>query len=489
MRRVSRLFARFGRTEDGTITVMTLTFLVLMLIVGGMAVDFMRYESKRAMLQSTADRAVLAAANLTQDKTPKSVVIDYFTKAGFADSIVYPIAVDDRGNYTSVGVNAKLNFNTFFLKFLGINELQAPAAATAVEGVADIEVSLVVDISGSMRDPVADGSETKIVALRRAAGKFVDAILLPEYAGNISISLVPYSDQVNAGPDLFAALNTNSTHSFSHCIEFTDTELGSLAIDAKPATYVYNQTQHYQFNGDGVNNTLTDTICPRYSGERIVPFSQNATTLKGKINQLQPRAGTAIHLGLKWGLALLDSSMRPAISSLISQSKVDAGFQGRPANYPVQGSALNTQKVIVLMTDGQNDFSYRFKPEFYDSLSEVAFWANNNLWYFVNREFGGKDVMATMLTQRYFRDDTDSNALYGPKGGTNGDVLMQNMCTLAKAKETIIYAIAVESGVHGANEMADCASSPSHFFSVDGNELDSVFEGIAKQITELRLSL
>lgn len=487
--------ARFGRAEDGTIIVMTMVFLVLMLIVGGMGVDFMRYESRRAMLQSTADRAVLAAADLTQNKDQAEVVVDYFTKAGFEDSIILPIDVIDNGNFTSVGVNARLEMNTFFLKMIGINKLSAPAAATAVEGVADIEVSLILDISGSMSQYVTrtDSSspyETKIAALRKAAVAFSEAILLPEYAGNISVSLVPYSEQVNAGPDLFGALNTtpNKMHDYSHCIEFDDSDYATLALSP---THPYKQMQHYQWNG-GSGNSLTDTVCPRWSYERIVPLTQNMTTLTTTINQLQPRAGTAIYLGLKWGLALLDPSMAPAVTNLIAANKVDASFAGRPTAYTIAGEALTTQKVIVLMTDGANSNSERIVPWAYNVPNHVAFWANNNLWYFSNRILGGANPREYYTTQRYSSDSSNGNQQYSSLGGTNGDVLLQDLCTLAKAKEVIIYAIAVEATAdngHGAKEMALCASSPSHFFDVNGDQMETVFESIAKQITELRLSL
>ena len=382
---------------------------------------------------------------------------------------------------------------TFFLKFMGIEDLKAPAAATAVEGVADIEVSLVLDISGSMDDPVTSSggystSEKKIVALRRAAGKFVDAILLPRYAGNISISLVPYSEQVNAGPDLFEELNTNQMHDFSYCIEFDDADYNTLEITPKQtSTRIYNQMQHFQWNGGG--NDLSETVCPRWSYERIIPLTQNITTLKTAINALQPRAGTAIYMGLKWGLGLLDSGMAPAVTSLISKGKIDGSFAGRPADFTVPGQAVTTQKVIVLMTDGANSNSERIMPFAYSTPNHVAFWANNNLWYFVNRELGGRNPFGLYTTQRYASDNSNANQTYGPLGGTNGDVLMQDMCTLAKNKDIIIYAIAVEAGTHGATEMSTCASSPSHFFNVNGDQMDTVFEGIAKQITELRLSL
>jgi hypothetical protein len=53
----------------------------------------------------------------------------------------------------------------------------------------------------------------------------------------------------------------------------------------------------------------------------------------------------------------------------------------------------------------------------------------------------------------------------------------------------IIYAVAVEATPDGETEMGKCASSDTHFFSVTGGELETIFTEIAKQITELRLSL
>ncbi|MFT5631700.1 MAG: Flp pilus assembly protein TadG, partial [Gammaproteobacteria bacterium] len=93
---------RFGRDESGVMIVLTMLFLVLMMIMGGMAVDFMRFESRRTMLQSVSDRAVLAAADLDQDKVAAEVVIDYFEKAGFGGTIIGEPDVIDTPDYNSV---------------------------------------------------------------------------------------------------------------------------------------------------------------------------------------------------------------------------------------------------------------------------------------------------------------------------------------------------------------------------------------------------
>ncbi len=69
------------RSEDGNLFVVFVPLLFIMAIWGGIAVDLMRFESRRAALQGVTDRAVLAAANLDQKLDPKAVVFDYFTKA------------------------------------------------------------------------------------------------------------------------------------------------------------------------------------------------------------------------------------------------------------------------------------------------------------------------------------------------------------------------------------------------------------------------
>lgn len=497
---LSKRIRHFQRAEDGAVIVMTLMFLMIMLIVGGMGVDFMRFEARRAMLQSTADRAVLAAADLTQQQDAKAVVIDYFEKAGFGGTIIGEPSVIDTGEFNSVGVQAKLPMRTFFLKALGIDTLEAPAAATAIEGIANVEVSLVVDISGSMEDPVvpADGSAStlsKIQALRDASVEFATVMLTDAYKDKISISLIPYSEQVNAGPLILDEMGVVRQHEFSHCIDFADADYDDLDLDL---TFAYKQEQHFQWNpgawtGSYHKNEITEPACPFYSFERIQPWSQSLTKLKTQINSLQPRGGTATFLGLKWGVALLDDSTNDIANALTTtydsdgNAIVDPVFNDRPAAYPVQGEAILTQKVIVLMTDGQNSNSERLLSQYYDSANDVAHWAAYNMWYSANEHFGiydQADLIGNLTYRRFIKNGNNDG-----KGGSDGDALMQKLCDAAKAKDVIIYTVAVEAGTHGASEMAKCASSAAHAFDVTGDQMKATFGNIARQITELRLSL
>lgn len=483
-----RRMGAFRRDEDGSMIIFGLFMFVMMLAITGLAVDLMRFETTRAKLQGTMDRAVLAAADLDQTRPPIQVVQDYFAKAGMSSFLVGTPTVVQGLNFRRVTAQARGTMPMFFgglLKTVDNNwnstspttfdnqnhqgyqavqpVLSVPANATAEEKVAKVEISLVLDISGSMKD------NNRIRNLRTAATQFVTTVLDPANAGLISVSLVPYSEHVNAGPLLYNQLNVNTRHNFSHCIEFPDSQFNATALNR---TMTYEQMQHFQWNWGAANNyqnTRTDTVCPRYSYEQITPWSQNRTALNNQISQLQPRAGTSIFLGMKWGVALLDPSTRPMLTTLSNSGNVDTVFRGRPVDY----SDVETLKAVVLMTDGKNDRSNRIRSTYYDSTSEYAHWNSYNFWYYLNY---------------YVNSYYHSNFYYQKYDAATGDTLLDNMCDQAKAAGIVVWTIGFEVDQHGADIMEQCASSPSHFYRVEGVNISVAFASIARQINNLKLT-
>lgn len=495
-----RLMRKFGRDEEGSMIVFSLYLLVVMLVLGGMAVDFMRFESRRSMLQGVSDRAALAGANLrnsTTEAEAEAIALDYFVKAGLDQYLVgEPVASGgNSGNYRSVEVKAKMELSTFFLKLVGINSLDASSASKAIEGIGNVEISLVVDISGSMAQPTKDENgnvlaTTKMEALQAAAKAFTAILLTESNQGRVSISLVPYSEHVNIGPTLFNALpNKVHQHDYSHCVDFPDSAFNSAALDL---THTYQQAQHFQsnyfgsFSGTEAENeefnVTNEGMCPSETVDQVIFLSENLTALDTRIDDLEPRAGTSIFLGLKWGVALLDKSTRALVAG-----GQDGAFSGRPADYPsAQNPDSRTEKFVVLMTDGDNQWSYRLKDEYYDTPSERAHWDAYNLGFW--RAFYATGTSTShWTTVRYSAPAYE--ALYGLVGQSDGDLLTRNLCTAAKNNGIEIFAVAFEATAAGETLMADCASSPSHYFASSGGELTAIFEAIASQITDLRLTL
>ncbi|MFU1607009.1 pilus assembly protein TadG-related protein [Sulfitobacter pontiacus] len=204
---------RFAREDDGLVTILALFMIMMMIAVGGIQLDFMRHEMERSRLQAVSDRAVLAAADLDQMRDPKTVVEDYFAKSGMTE-FLSNVVVDDGLNFRTVTVDASKDMDTQFIGRFGFPTLEVPAHSQAEERVAKVEISLVLDISGSM------ATNNRLGEVQNAADIFLDTVLKDENEDLISVSLVPYSEQVNAGPLIMDRMNVNRKHDYSHCIDF-----------------------------------------------------------------------------------------------------------------------------------------------------------------------------------------------------------------------------------------------------------------------------
>ena len=61
-----RLFRQLLADQNGNVTIIVAFMIIPMLVLAGGATDIARYEMHRVQLQDGVDRAVLAAAALTQ---------------------------------------------------------------------------------------------------------------------------------------------------------------------------------------------------------------------------------------------------------------------------------------------------------------------------------------------------------------------------------------------------------------------------------------
>ncbi|MEO1556767.1 MAG: pilus assembly protein TadG-related protein [Pseudomonadota bacterium] len=448
---------RFARDESGTMTMFSIMMLMMMLLVGGIGVDLMRNEMERTRVQATIDRAVLAAADLDQTLDPTAVVNDYFAKAGMSEYLT-SVTVDQGLNYRTVTAKARTTTPTQFMRLMGVEELTVPAQGQAQEKVANVEISMVLDISGSM------GRNNKMANLQDAAKTFVDTVIREETENLISLSLIPYTAQVNAGFPIFDELQTNHLHDFSYCVDFEIEDFDSTTLDFGKT---YEQMQHFEASS-GYSYPIDNPGCPEQDFEEILPYTQDANLLKGRIDQYRARANTSIHLGMKWGVALLDPSFRPITQALSLENRVDANFSNRPAAY----NDNETLKTLILMTDGENVNTVRIQPWYYAQPSHYVHWSRYPLYWYLNNYVGG----------------SWNNWRYTKYTSAQADDMLENICDAAKDQGIVVWSIGFEVTNHSAGVMENCASSPSHFFRVEGVEISDAFESIAKQINQLRLT-
>jgi len=364
-----------------------------------------------------------------------------------------------------VTADASSTVDSMFLNMVGIESIDAPAGGAAEERINNIEISLVLDISGSMDD------RDKLENMQQAANEFVDTLITPDTEDLISISVVPYTGQTNAGERLFNLLNVDKVHDYSYCVEFEESDFTSV-----PLNFVkhYDQMQHYEYStnyyGSWANYKIQNPWCSDKANEEIKPFMNDGVDLKNIINDYEPRTATGIHYAMKWAAALLDPSMRATVSAMIADGEVDDAFEGRPVAYSDQ----ETVKVIVLMTDGMNVDQYRIKSWAYNSTSEYEHWAKYTLWYYLNNYVRSKD------RSDYYYEKHDAN---------DADDQLADICEASRDAGIVVFSIGFEinDNVAASKVMSNCATSDSHFYAVEGVEISDAFGAIARTINQLRL--
>lgn len=377
---LSGFLKQFRNDEDGSLIYFGLICFVLILMFGGMAVDLMRYETTRAKLQGTLDRAVLAAADLDQTLPPSEVVTDYFEKAGMIEYLD-STEVSEGINFRVVTATADADMPLFFYDlprvFMSpfsphVTALNVSGASTAEERVTDVEVSLILDVSGSM-------GGSRIANLRPAAREFVTTVLsnntnAPQ--GLITISMIPYSAVVNPGSSIEPVLNINRTHNYSTCPLFPTSMFSTTRLElGMTFDHVAHFDPDWYWDSDD-HQPIKYPWCHVGDHNSIIVHSTNEDQLHDAIDDLQPYGNTAIDMGMKWGVGLLDDSTRPIVSRLagVTDTGVPAIAQGRPELH----TTPNVLKVVVLMTDGNNTYQYDLKEPFKTGMSPVWFDRDDN---------------------------------------------------------------------------------------------------------------
>ena len=517
---------RAFRDEESGVMVAFGVFLMLMiLLIGGIGVDLMRFEHTRTALQNTLDRAVLAAADLDQELDPESVVRDYFDKSQLGDYLS-SITVDQGLNYKEVSATAEFGMNTQFIHMVGVDTLEAPAAGTAKESIGKVEISLVLDVSGSMQ------WNNKLNNLKVAAKDFVDLVLDDTAPGEVSISLVPYAAQVSLGETMMNQYNVSNEHGYSYCVDFIADEFNNTQVlPTVPLQRSAHFDPWYYSNvwAAGVERNinggegLLNPICPTDSSVDILPLSMDATALKSHINGLKAGGNTSIDLGMKWGTALLDPTSQPVVTGLISDDVVDPVMSGRPLAYD-NGQNL---KIAIVMTDGKNTNQYYMLPPYRSGHSDVwrhvsgkysvlhgdqYYYPHDGTWNdqpYKAANSEGAMVHSERLTfqELHARGPLRWSALTQWSdilGSTAAEAQwrwgiiewhnnyyknqrLDRVCKAAKEQGIIIFTIAFEAPSDGQRVLENCASSDGHYFDADGIEIADAFVSIAASISKLRL--
>lgn len=429
---------------------------VVIPVVGmiGFSIDYGQALSARASLQSAMDSAVLAAGREYQVSGDANRAIaeaeTHFTVAMQGRDGVEILTNTVHANDSRMTFSARVRTPTTFARLLGIENIEVSSTSEAMLTAGGIdknlEISLMLDITGSMCQPCS-----KLMELKTAAKDLIDIVVQDDQSKFTSrVALVPFSNAVNVGSTYFEPVTgevqvvedqysypagcykdgrLKSTcegnpkylavegHSYSSCVveragsnKFTDS---APAGDPQAYLGVYDVERA----NASVHAIDEDTPCEPQS--RIVPLSSDKAGLQDAIDEFRAGGFTAGHIGTAWAWYMLS----PSWNTIWPAESQTAAY----------GDA-ETMKIAVLMTDG------------------------------------------------------DYNAAYQTGNGSS-DAQAKQICRNMKSEGVTVYTVGFKVSAKAKALLENCATSAGQFFdATSGDELKLAFRQIAFNIAQLRLS-
>ncbi len=206
-------FKSFAQCQEGAVTLMFGLFAVIVFGIIGAAVDYGRWVNAQSRTADALDAAVLAAGRHLQSAPSQTAEALDVARTYFNDEIKRRIVLtgetatfvmSDGDMAINGSVNAKIK--TPLLGILQFRDLPVVAEAKAMlatggNGGSELEVSLMLDVTGSM---CADGegpctSSPKLDALKTAAKDLVNIVIHNEGDSTARVALVPFSTRVRVG--------------------------------------------------------------------------------------------------------------------------------------------------------------------------------------------------------------------------------------------------------------------------------------------------
>lgn len=355
---MTRPATTFLGDQRGNAALLTAFGMLTMLGFAGLAIDGFTALMLRGRLQEATDAAAFAAAKVMVQGDPVGDgrrLFDANFAAGYAGASVVSLAIVPAGEDV-VRVDAAAAFPTRFMRLLGRDTLTVHAHSGVLRSNRSAELALVMDNTGSMR------SGGKIQAMKDAAHDLVGILWGDrDERDDLWVAVVPYSATVNIGRTrsawlapgdrVFGDPGSFGTSSWKGCVmargngvDQDDTPPASApftsfhwAADVDNRWPAIDERNEAENNGTGPNLGC---------GPAITPLTRARATVAAAVDEMQPwhRGGTLGNLGLAWGWRTLS----PRWQGLWGGGEL----AGLPTGYddPV------IDKIVVMMTDGENQF-------------------------------------------------------------------------------------------------------------------------------------
>ena len=468
------------KNQRGNVVMIFALALIPILAVAGSAIDISRMQSAKIQMASLLDQAVLASANLSYTDDPEILIEDWMksqvSQFGYdPDDLEVTVVSSVNLNAKDVSATARLTMDTAIMYIFGQDRVTIEVDSKAVQSITNIEIAMVLDISSSMRG-------NRLTSLKSASTEFIDIMLTPDTLNTTSVNVVPFGGTVNIGDSLFAKFAVQATDS-STIIDPDEDEYDiGTNVETSPFRFSDGETCI-----EAVQDDYDTEMIPDFSRGQVPDFwrwwnnhpwcpedasavflnSNNPTALKNHLNGMVLSDGTGMDIGTLWGLKVLSPSFR---------GELGGDFSGRPLEYDI----LESQKVMIIMTDGA--ITAQNRPED-PAIGNVHTNRPTNRAPHTSAisNQGNRQNMQTTRT----RGSATTSAM-----NDSGVGRFKKACNEAKARGVQVFTIGfqIRDGSLPDRILEECATSISFYYHVEGLDLSATFQSIAAQVNALRIT-
>lgn len=289
--RIRSAVSRFVRDERGNTFFLVAAATLPLIGIVGSGVDIGRAYMADLRLQQACDagalagrRAMVGATYTTANsaEATKMFNINYDTGTYGSTNIAFNSVQDGPSN---VKGTASAKLPTSLMKVFGHNEFNLAVTCTAKLEVSNVDVMLVLDVTGSMNTVNSGDSVSRLTALKNATMNFFDTLTSAAVGdGRMRFGVVPYNLNVNVGQLLVAANPSwinNEAELPSREPKFTTTYGTGVTTYGTPYDGPTSVSVDWEFNGGTINgynsSTCSSAPAPADSTPTRTSTSQNQT--------------------------------------------------------------------------------------------------------------------------------------------------------------------------------------------------------------------
>jgi Flp pilus assembly protein TadG len=535
---------RLLQDQRGALMAIVGLAIIPLFAVVGLAIDSGRGYMLRSKLSYAIDAAGLAGGRAF-DTDLREEDIAMFFEANFPDGYMgsellpdHPIVtIDDEAN--TITIQASATIPTHFMRVAGVHEMTVSARTVIQRELRGMELVLVMDNTGSMR------TNGGMDAMKPAATELIEILYGDrETVPQFWVGVVPYVASVNIGTqheDWLTGYDADDylPTEWKGCVEARtfpndsndappDVELwrpyrwattlnqypnpwhnpsaGSFSASDRTTwgPYIPGDNQWDPAGAEAALKLDNDLYQNRGTGPNlgcgpaITPLVASKTTILNAIDEMAPwhRGGTMANLGLAWGWRVISPRWR-------------GWWDGDlPDELPLDYEEQNMEKVVILLTDGNNEWYDWPGPKTTNNATNAATNCGEGSTVVPlgglpgDNNAKGTSATSTCGILRSTYPGGDYNA-YGrlsegrlgttskPTANAILDDRMLDMCETMKAQGIIIYTLTFGPSPDAGTKtlFETCATEPEMYFhSATSATLQQAFVQIADELSALRIA-